>query len=191
VSRVECQKQSSASYNKSVPHVAGPRHSTLDTRPNMRIAYITAGAAGMYCGSCLHDNTLAAALLALGEDVVLVPTYTPLRTDEPNVSIDRVFFGGINVYLQEKVPLFRHTPWWMDRLLDHPALLNQVSRRAGSVDPTQLGELVVSMLRGESGHQRKELAKLAGWLVTDIKPDVVHLSNSMQSGMARMLRERG
>ena len=157
----------------------------------MRIAYITAGAAGMYCGSCLHDNTLAAALLALGEDVVLVPTYTPLRTDEPNVSIDRVFFGGINVYLQEKVPLFRHTPWWMDRLLDHPALLNQVSRRAGSVDPTQLGELVVSMLRGETGHQRKELAKLVRWLMTDIKPDIIHLSNSMQSGMARMLRKHG
>jgi glycosyltransferase involved in cell wall biosynthesis len=157
----------------------------------MRIAYITAGAAGMYCGSCLHDNTLAAALLELGEDVLLVPTYTPLRTDEPDVSIDRVFFGGINVYLQEKVPLFRHTPWWMDRLLDHPALLNQVSRRAGIVDPKQLGQLVVSMLRGESGHQRKELEKLAKWLITEIKPDVIHLSNSMQSGMARMLRNLG
>src|SRR5690242_5415115 len=84
-------------YNRSVPHFSGPRPSTLDPRPQMRIAYITAGAAGMYCGSCLHDNTLAAALLAMGEDVILVPTYTPLRTDEPNVSIDRVFFGGINV----------------------------------------------------------------------------------------------
>ena len=96
----------------------------------MRIAYITAGAAGMYCGSCLHDNTLAAALLELGEDVLLVPTYTPLRTDEPNVSIPRVFFGGINVYLQEKVPLFRHTPWWFDRLLDNPALSGAAVTRA-------------------------------------------------------------
>ena len=52
----------------------------------MRIAYIAAGAAGMYCGSCLHDNTLAAALLKAGEDVLLVPTYTPLRTDEEDVS---------------------------------------------------------------------------------------------------------
>ena len=120
----------------------------------MRIAYITAGAAGMYCGSCLHDNTLAAALLELGEDVILVPTYTPLRTDEPDVSIDRVFFGGINVYLQEKLPPFRHTPWWMDRLLDNPTLLNSLSCRAGSVDPKNLGDLTVSMLRGESGNQR-------------------------------------
>lgn len=155
----------------------------------MRIAYITAGAAGMYCGSCLHDNTLAAALLDLGEDVVLVPTYTPLRTDEADVSIDRVFFGGINVYLQQKSAVFRHTPWWLDRLLDHPALLNGLSRRAGSVDPTQLGDLTVSMLRGEVGNQRKELEKLIHWLVAEIKPNIVHLSNSMQIGMARMLRE--
>ena len=42
----------------------------------MRILSITAGAAGMYCGSCLHGNTLAAALRALGEDVLLVPLYT-------------------------------------------------------------------------------------------------------------------
>ncbi len=157
----------------------------------MRIAYITAGAAGMYCGSCLHDNTLAAALLALGEDVLLVPTYTPLRTDETDVSLRRVFFGGINVYLQQKSALFRRTPWWFDRLLDHPALLELASRRAGSVDATQLGDMTVSMLRGEAGRQRKEVEKLVDWLVSDVQPDVVHLSNSMQLGVARMLRERG
>jgi glycosyltransferase involved in cell wall biosynthesis len=157
----------------------------------MRIAYITAGAAGMYCGSCLHDNTLAAALLELGEDVILIPTYTPLRTDEPDVSIDRVFFGGINVYLQEKLPPFRYTPWWLDRFLDDPAVLNSLSGRAGSVDPTKLGDLTVSMLRGESGNQRKEVEKLVHWLLTDIKPDIIHLSNSMQLGIARTIRQRG
>jgi glycosyltransferase involved in cell wall biosynthesis len=156
----------------------------------MRIAYITAGAAGMYCGSCLHDNTLAAALIDLGEDVLLVPTYTPLRTDEPDVSIGRVFFGGINVYLQEKLPLFRRTPWWFDRILDNPSLLERVTRGASSVDPTKLGGMTVSMLRGEAGNQRKEVEKLVHWLISDVKPDIVHLSNSMQIGMARMVRER-
>ena len=94
----------------------------------MRIAYLAAGAAGMYCGSCLHDNTLAAALLKLGEDVVLVPIYTPIRTDERDVSEPRVFFGGINAYLQQKFPLFRRTPRWLDGWLDHPALLRLVAR---------------------------------------------------------------
>ena len=39
----------------------------------MKIAYITAGAAGMYCGTCLHDNTLAAALMERGHEVSLTP----------------------------------------------------------------------------------------------------------------------
>ena len=76
----------------------------------MRILSLTAGAGGMYCGSCLRDNALAAQLLALGHDVTLLPVYTPTLTDEPNVSDDRVFFGGISVYLEQHVPLLRRTP---------------------------------------------------------------------------------
>ena len=64
----------------------------------MKIAYITAGAAGMYCGTCLHDNTLAAALMEQGHEVSLTPTYTPPRTDDPSVAIDHIFFGAVNVY---------------------------------------------------------------------------------------------
>ncbi|MCZ6539665.1 MAG: glycosyltransferase family 1 protein, partial [Chloroflexi bacterium] len=52
----------------------------------MKVAYLTAGAGGMYCGSCMRDNTLAAALLRSGRDVVLIPIYSPIRTDEADVS---------------------------------------------------------------------------------------------------------
>jgi glycosyltransferase involved in cell wall biosynthesis len=156
----------------------------------MRIAYLAAGAAGMYCGSCLHDNTLAAQLLKQGEDVVLVPIYTPIRTDERDVSQPRVFFGGINAYLQQKFSLFRHTPRWLDGWLDHPALLRLVAGRGVSVDPAQLGDMTVSMLRGEEGNQRKELDKLVDWLLEDVRPDVVHLSNAMMLGLARRIAER-
>src|ERR1700722_9281700 len=101
----------------------------------MRIAYITAGAAGMYCGSCMHDNTLVAALAAQGHDALLIPTYTPIRTDEEDMSQKRVFFGGINVYLQQKSALFRHTPGGLDRLLDFRGLLNWGSRFAVKTQP--------------------------------------------------------
>ena len=72
-----------------------------------KIAYLTSGAASMYCGSCLHDNTLARAMSSQGVDIQLIPTYTPIRTDEEDQSVDQVFFGGINVYLQQKIFLFR------------------------------------------------------------------------------------
>ncbi len=157
----------------------------------MKIAYLTAGAAGMYCGSCLHDNTLAAALLARGEDVTLTPIYTPIRTDETDVSDRRVFYGGINVYLQQLSGLFRGTPRWLDSLLDHPALLRLASRGGGSVDPAKLGGLTVSMLQGEDGNQRKEVDRLVDWIVGPDRPDVVHLSNSMMIGVARRIAQRG
>ena len=146
----------------------------------------------MYCGSCLHDNTLAAALLALGEDVLLVPTYTPLRTDEDNVSdAHHLFFGGINVYLQQHSALFRHTPWFLDALLDRPAVLQWATQGGPTVEPERLGDLTVSMLAGEHGRQRKEIRKLVRWLERDGRPDVVHLSNAMLLGMAREIRKLG
>ena len=126
----------------------------------MRIAYIAAGAAGMYCGSCIHDNTLTLALQKKGVDIALIPTYTPLRTDEKNASIDRVFYGGINVYLQQKLGLFRHTPWFVDKLFNSRALLNGLGRLSGSTSAKDLGELTVSVLQGELGPQKKELEKL-------------------------------
>src|SRR5437899_1840842 len=126
----------------------------------MKVAYLAAGAGGRYCGTCLHDNTLAVALTKLGVEILLVPTYTPLRTDEESVSLPRVFFGGVNVYLQQKSALFRHTPWFLDSLLDSPRLLDWLSRRSSGMKAAGLGALTVSTLEGRRGRQRKEITKL-------------------------------
>ncbi len=154
----------------------------------MRIAFITAGAAGMYCGSCMRDNTLVAALNKLGHDSLLIPTYTPIRTDEEDGSQKRVFFGGINVFLQQKSWLFRKTPWLLDRLVDQPRLLRWVSRFAVRTPYSTLGALTVSMLKGEHGYQRKELEKLVAFLRDDVKPDVILLTNALLSGILPALK---
>ena len=157
----------------------------------MKITYIAAGAAGMYCGSCIHDNTLAAALIKKGHEVMLVPTYTPLRTDEDSVSLDSVFYGAINVYLQQKSSLFRHlAPRALDRILDKPRLLQYVSRFGSATTARDLGALTVSILSGEEGHQRKELYKLIDWLDKIARPDLVQLTNSMFLGLAREIKRR-
>jgi glycosyltransferase involved in cell wall biosynthesis len=155
---------------------------------SMKAVYITAGAAGTYCGSCMHDNTLVAALARQGHDVQLVPTYTPIRTDEEDVSRPRIFLGGINVYLQQKLWPFRHTPWFLDRLLDAPRLLRWVSRFAVKTQAEQLGALTVSVLQGEHGRQRKEFAKLVRWLARKERPQLVHLTNALLSGMVHEIK---
>ena len=156
----------------------------------MRIAYITAGAAGMYCGSCMRDNTLVAALCKAGHDAVLIPTYTPIRTDEQDVSQQHVFFGGINVYLEQKFWLFRHTPWLLDRLLNFRWLLRWVSRFAAKTKYSELGQLTISMLLGEDGKQRKEVDKLVGYLAEELKPEAVVLTNALLSGIVPELQHR-
>src|SRR5215475_8644426 len=110
----------------------------------MKILSITAGAAGMYCGSCLRDNALAAELISQGHDVILLPLYTPTLTDEPNVSTDRVFFGGISVYLEQKAPIFRSLPRFIDRIWDSTPVLKAASKGSIATSPQTLGELTVS-----------------------------------------------
>jgi glycosyltransferase involved in cell wall biosynthesis len=156
----------------------------------MRIAYISAGAGGMFCGSCLHDNTLAAALTALGHEALLIPCYTPLHTDEPDVSYGHVFLGGINAYLQQKLALFRYTPRFLDWMLDARPLLRWAARFAVRTQAQELADLAISVLRGEHGRQRKEIARLVAWLADDLKPDIVLFSNVLLSGIVHPLRER-
>ena len=155
----------------------------------MKLLALTAGAAEMYCGSCLRDNALAAALMARGHDVVLMPIYTPTHTDEANVSRERVFFGGISVYLEQNIPLFRHTPALFDRIWDSPAVLKLASKRQIKIDPTFLGEMTVSMLKGADGYQRKEVDKMVRFLKHESKFDVASLPFALLIGLAKPLKD--
>jgi glycosyltransferase involved in cell wall biosynthesis len=157
----------------------------------MRIAFITAGAAGMFCGSCMRDNALVAALRRQGHDALLIPTYTPITLDEPDQTATRVFLGGINVYLQEKSWFFRHTPRWLDWVFDRKWLLKWAGRFAARTQYESLGELTKSMLRGHDGRQRKEMDELIAFLKNELKPDVVILTNVLLSGLVPMIRDAG
>ncbi len=154
----------------------------------MKIVHITAGAGGRICGTCLHDNALIRALRGRGCDAILVPAFVPTTTDEENIAERTVVMGGVNVWLQQNVPLFRHTPAFVDRPLDSRGLLDWLSSRTGGARAADLGPLTVSSLEGELGHQRKEVAKLAAWLARDGRPDVVHLSNVLLLGLVRSIR---
>jgi len=123
----------------------------------------------------------------LGHDVILLPIYTPIRTDENDISEERVFLGGVNIYLQQRYPLFRKVPRFLDRVLDHPALLRQVSRYAVKTLPEELGALTLATFQGEAGPLGKEIDRLVDGL-RSLRPEVVHLTNSMLVGLAEPIR---
>ncbi len=159
----------------------------------MKIIQICPGSGdNFYCENCLRDAALVKALRKLGHDVLMVPLYLPLQADklEP-VSNAPIFFGGVNVYLQQKLSLFRKTPRWIDRWLDSRRLLEWAGRKTGMTSARDLGETTISMLQGEQGRQVKELDRFVDWLATEReKPDIVCLSNVLLVGMTRRIKER-
>lgn len=157
----------------------------------MRLLQFSAGAGAMYCGSCFHSNTLALHLAALGIDVTLVPLYTPTRTDEKNASTGQVFFGGVSVYLQQSIPFLRKTPKILDAFWDSNAALNAVGLLNTSTDPASLGPMTVSMLKGEAGHQKKEVEHLSAWLDKQAPFDTALIPYALLLGLAPMLKARG
>ncbi|MDB6065055.1 MAG: hexosyltransferase [Pedosphaera sp.] len=143
----------------------------------------------MYCGNCFRDNALVAELRKQGHSVLMVPLYLPLTLDEEDQSQGiPIFFNGVSVYLQQKSEWFRTAPDWVHRVVGSPKLLKWASGRAAKTRATDLGDITLSMIRGEEGNQARELGELIAFLKTQPKPDVICLSNALLAGMARRLK---
>lgn len=158
----------------------------------MKIVFLTPGTGGWFCGACMRDNALAVSLQEAGHEVAVLPMYLPhvLDEDAPQSSCATpMFFGGINVYLQQKYSLFRRTPDWFDKLLDHPALLRRVAAKSHMTTAREQGEMTHVMLRVEESRLGKELEKLISWLERE-SPDILCLSTALQAGLIRELKHR-
>ena len=139
--------------------MASRNESKTTTTTGLNIIQLTPGAGPMYCGNCLRDNGLVAALRQMGHQAILAPLYLPLTLDEADQSAGTpVFLGGINVYLDQRFAFFRAAPSWLRRLLAcAPAIAVGRRTRRQARAPRKLGELTLSMLRGEEGFQAREL----------------------------------
>lgn len=156
----------------------------------MKIAYITPGSGdNFYCQNCFRDDDLLTTLLLLGQDVRKVPMYLPSGMSSTGTIPDTpVFYGAINVYLREKLPLYQYAPSWLERAFDSQSLLQYAAKKSGSTRATGLEGMTISMLQGEQGRHAAELENLIQFLQNEIKPDVVHLSNALLLGLAHKLK---
>jgi len=157
----------------------------------LKIAQLTPGAGEMYCGNCLRDNALVVQWNQLGHQACMVPLYLPLTLDEPDQSEHvPVFFGGINVFLNHKLPrLWRLVPERIRKLLDSRSLLKSIGRKVSKTNPAEVGALTVSMLQGENGHQLQEIQELSDWLQRELQPEVIIFSNALLLGMHHRIRQ--
>ena len=137
----------------------------------------------------MRDNALARELQRQGHDAIMLPMYLPLTLDETAASPDTpVFYGGINVYLQQKSGWFARLPRWIGDVLNHPALLRFAGRQSGMTSTAAVGALTVSMMEGENGRQAAELEKLVAWLKTEGNADAIWLSTVLLVGLARRIK---
>ncbi len=157
----------------------------------MQIIFMTPGSGdNFYCENCLRDKAVVVALREAGYDAMSLPMYLPplMQDTTPGTDVP-IFFGGVNVFLQQHSWLFRRTPRWLDRLLDCRWLLKFAAKKAGMTTPGELARTTVSMLRGREGKQVKELDRLVSYLGGQLSPDVIVLSNALLLGTARHIKE--
>lgn len=158
----------------------------------MKIIFLTPGTGSYYCGACMRDNTLARELLRNGHDVTIAPMYLPLMIDDttlPGLEKAPIFFGGINIFLQQKLPWFRNTPAVVDRFLNKAGLLRWAARHSHMTSAREHGKMTLEMLNVQSSPFQKEWDKLLEWLEQE-KPDLVCLSNALLAGFAGQLKRR-
>ncbi len=157
----------------------------------MTILQIIPGSGGsFYCGNCLRDSKYIEAFRALGHEVVKIPMYLPLFSDEHDITDIPVFYGAVSIYLKQMFPLLRKAPAWFDRLLNSGPLLKVAAGFAGSTRARGLEEMTVSMLLGEEGQQKEELDRMVDWIAEHLKPDIIHISNALLLGLAKRLKEK-
>jgi len=120
----------------------------------MKIAYITPGSGdNFYCQNCFRDDELLTSMLILGHDVRKIQMYLPSGLNHSGVPGTPVFYGAVNLYLREKVPIYRHAPSWLERAFDSQAMLRYAAKKSGSTSASGLEGMTISMLHGEEGKQ--------------------------------------
>jgi len=159
----------------------------------MKIVYLITGSGGsFYCGNCYRDMLYLRAIRKVpGISAKGVPLYLPPdRTASGNSFENEVFFGAISMYLREKVPFLRNMPVSLEKFLDSAPFLKLASRMAGTTRTEGLEDLTLNMIEGDNAFRKDEVDRLIKYLVSDGKPDIIHLSNALILGLARQVKSR-
>lgn len=156
----------------------------------MKIVYVIPGFGGsFYCQNCISSLDLVRGLRENNHEAVFASMYMPLRTDMPVEPDGPIFYGAINVYLEQRFPFLRHMPLWMKNIFNSKILLNWVSKNSASTSPAGLEEMTISVMEGEEGIHGTELENMVVWLKDSVRPDIVHLSNALLIGIAVRIKK--
>lgn len=156
----------------------------------MKVVYLIPGSgAGFYCENCMRDIPLLTALKKLDAEVIKIPVYLPLFTDEKSYIDDHgVFLGAVNLYLKYKFPSLKTMPGWISKILNSRPVLKLAARFSSSTQASGLEGLTMDMLSGKMPYLNKETEQLTDFLADHVRPDIIHLSNALLAGLGLNLK---
>ena len=138
----------------------------------------------MYCGSCLRDNALAAELLARGPRR---DAGAPLHADADRRAErqrQRTCSSAASASTCSSICRCSATRRGCSTAVGFARRSSGARHGSIPVDPRLLGELTVSMLRGEGGLSAQGDREAHGLARAGARPDVIGLPNSLLIGLA-------
>jgi glycosyltransferase involved in cell wall biosynthesis len=159
----------------------------------MKIVYLITGSGGsFYCGNCYRDMLYIRAIRKVpGIEAKAIPLYLPPDKSSDKNDFDRnVFFGAISMYLREKVGFLRNMPSFMEKFFDLRPFLKLAARQAGATRTEGYENLTLNMIEGDNAFRKNEVERLVAYLLSEGKPDIIHLSNALILGLARQIKQR-
>ena len=156
----------------------------------MKILFIVPGSGdSFYCGNCFRDNLQANALRKAGHDVIIMPLYLPIK--HPSFQADTpLFFPATTFYAAEKYFKKGGMPRWMSRFLESKQVLNIASSLSGTTSAAGLEGITLSMIHGDGAVFSQQVNPMIDWIEHHEKPDIIHLSTTLLTGVAKAIRQR-
>jgi len=149
----------------------------------------TSSGDAFYCSNCFRDNLYAQALRNAGQDVVIMPLYLPL-TDQSFRADTPLFFPATSYYVAQKFFKKGKMPRFFEKVLDAPIFLRLASSFSGTTSAKGMEQMTLSMIKGDDQNFAKQAEKIIRWIENHGKPDVIHLSTSMLTGIAKAIKSR-
>ncbi|MDR3252757.1 MAG: glycosyltransferase family 4 protein [Tannerella sp.] len=156
----------------------------------MRILFIIPGAGdSFYCGNCFRDNLIAAALRRAGHDVIIMPVYLPL-THHSFKANSPLFFPATTFYVAQKFFGTHKMPRWIERMTSSKTALRLASSMSGATTAEGMESMTLSMITGDDPAFTQYINVMLDWIGSQDRPEVIHLSSSLLTGIAKAIRER-
>lgn len=152
----------------------------------MKILIISPSAGdSFYCGNCFRDSLQASALIKAGHEVTIMPLYLP--TDHATEGVP-IFFPAVSYYIEQTMFRKGNIPQWINRLASSKIMLGLAASMSGTTSAAGMENMTMSMITGQDGAFKRNVADMIEWIRREGGADVVHLSSSLLIGMAAPLK---